>query len=236
MGKRGWIIFGVITVALLGGLIALSSQNRLDISEFNASTVIGATEKNGNIADHTTGSKANKLILIEYGDYQCPGCGSAYERVNQLTEKYKDQVTFVFRNFPLTSIHQHARAAAATAEAAGLQGKYWQMHDKLYANQQTWSATGISASDRSKLLRDYASELGLDMNRYDKDIVSAAVDQKIRFDQAIFKSTGFKQETPTFTLNGKKIESDVWGKDDTFDNFIREEIKKAGLELPADQK
>ena len=233
MGTRGWIIFVAVTLVLLGGLVVLSSQNRIDVSSYDAAKIIGANEKNGSINDHVYGNKDAKVTLIEYGDYQCPGCAGAYERVKVVKEKYKDHLAFVFRNLPLTQIHPNARAAAATAEAAGLQGKYWEMHDKIYQNQEQWSAA--SSTERNDLFSTYAKDLGLDMTRFNEDLGSTAVDQKIRFDQAIFKSTGMPQSTPVFVLNGEKMNDDSWKDEAALDKFIREKLIAAGIELPEEK-
>jgi protein-disulfide isomerase len=232
MGKKGWIIFIAIAVVLVGGLIYLSGQNKIDVSEFDANAVISANEKNGNIGDHVFGQDDSKVVLIEYGDYQCPGCGSAYQRVKDVTEKYKDQITFVFRNLPLTSIHPNARFGAAAAEAAGLQGKYWEMHDLLYENQNAWS--GASSSERGEVFKGYAQQLGLNIDTFTTDISSSVISQKISFDQAIFKSTGHPQVTPTFIMNGELVDSADWGDDAALDAFVKQKIQDAGIALPGE--
>lgn len=234
MGTRGWIIFIAATALLLGGLVVLSNQNRLDVSSYDAAKIITANDKNGSIGDHVYGNKNAKVILIEYGDYQCPGCTGAYERVKVVTDKYKDHLAFVFRNLPLTQIHPHARAAAATAEAAGLQGKYWEMQGKLYETQKDWA--GVSSSERTDIFATYAEEIGLDMNKYNKDLTSENIEQKIRFDQAIFKSTGLAQSTPAFVLNGEKMADDTWKDEASLDTFIRGKLIEAGVELPEEAK
>ncbi len=234
MGTKGWIIFATVAALLLGGLVYMSSANRIDVSGYDINKIISADEKNGNIGDNVFGNKSSKVVLIEYGDYQCPGCGSAYARVKPITDKYQGQIAFVFRNLPITSLHPNARAAAAVAQAAGLQGKYWEMHDKLYSSQNAWS--GASVSDRTTIFRGYAESIGLKLDQYDKDVTSEAVNKKINFDQAIFKRTGFQQATPTFTLDGKQVPEDVWGSDDKLDAFVRDAITAAGIELPAAEK
>ena len=137
MTGKTWIIFVAVVVVLFGGLIIWSQKDKLDVAKVNTSKIQPATVQSGNIADHVFGNKNAKVVLIEYGDYQCPGCGSVYPTVKTVTEKYKDNLAFVFRNFPLTNIHPNARAAAAAAETAGLMGKYWEMHDILYENQSS---------------------------------------------------------------------------------------------------
>lgn len=234
MGARGWIIFAVIAALVLGGLIAVSSGNRLDVSEFNADSIITANEKNGQIADHAYGNKDAKVIIVEYGDFQCPGCASANPTVNTIKERYKDQVAFVFRNLPLVQIHPNARAAAAAAEAAGLQGKYWQMNDKLFQNQNEWGQA--NSSDRLDVFRNYARELAMNIDKFDEDIASEAVEQKVKFDAAIFRATGHPQSTPTFVVNGELIGQDVWGSVESFDAYIKDLLKELDVELPEESE
>lgn len=208
MNKVGWIIFSVAVVVVLGGLIAWAriANPPVDISGFNNAEIIAAAEQNGNIADHKKGNPDNKIILTEYGDYQCPSCGAAHPHLNTLLGEYDKDITFVFRNFPLTSIHPNALVAAATAEAAGLQGKFWEMHDKLYDNKDDWSSA--NTSQRTTIFNGYASALGLDGAQFTKDLTSASVKQKINFDIALGKSVG-TSATPTFYLNGEKLDDET---------------------------
>ena len=210
MNKYGWIIFSVVVVVVLGGLVAWTrvANPPIDVSGVNNNSVIAASEQNGNIADHTKGSDSNKILLIEYGDYQCPSCGGAHPHINELMEEYDENVTFVFRNFPLTTIHPNARAAAAVAEAAGLQGKFWEMHDKLYETQNDWS--NLDASQRTSVFSGYAKELGLNIDKYNTDVAEKSVNQKINFDLALGKSVD-TSATPTFFLNGEKLTDSVSG-------------------------
>jgi len=205
MNRTGWIIFSVIVVLVLGGLVAWTriANPPIDLSGVENNSIVAASEQNGNIADHVTGSDAKKVLFIEYGDYQCPSCGGAYPHLNTILEEYGEDITFVFRNFPLTSMHPNARAAAAVAEAAGLQGKYWEMHDMLYKKQNDWS--GLDASQRTSVFNGYASSLGLDMAKFETDIASKNVNQKISFDLALGKSVD-TSATPTFFLNGEKLD------------------------------
>lgn len=205
MNRVGWIIFSVAVVALLVGLVVWTriTNPPIDVSGVNNNSVIAASEQNGNIADHVKGSDENKILLIEYGDYQCPSCAGAHPNVNALMEEYGDNVTFVFRNFPLTSIHPNARAAAGSAEAAGLQGKYWEMHDMLYQGQNDWSS--LDSNQRTSIFKAYAQSLGLDMAKFESDLASEPVNAKISFDLAIGKNAG-ASATPTFYLNGEKLD------------------------------
>ncbi len=205
MNKVGWIIFSVVVVLILGGLVAWTriTNPPIDVSGVENNSIVAASDQNGNISDHVTGSDSKKVLLIEYGDYQCPSCGGAYPNVKTILEEYGDDITFVFRNFPLTSIHPNARAAAAVAEAAGLQNKFWEMHDMLYEKQNDWSS--LDASQRTSVFNSYANTLGLDMAKFETDIAAKNVNQKISFDLALGKKAG-TSATPTFFLDGEKVD------------------------------
>tara|TARA_B100001105_G_C22374224_1_gene436470 strand:- start:417 stop:1112 length:696 start_codon:yes stop_codon:yes gene_type:complete len=204
MDKFRWIIFAAIIVLVLGGLIVYSRMNStsVDVSNVDATAIIGPSEQNGNIGDHVYNDTESSVILVEYGDFQCPGCGSAHPYVKTLLEEYGDRISFVFRNFPLTSIHPNARAAAAAAEAAGLQGKYWEMHDVIFENQSEWQ--NANTSDRLTTFISYAEDLDLDVAQFENDFASSAVSQKISFDQALGSKEGV-DSTPSFFLNGERL-------------------------------
>lgn len=237
MNTKTWIIFGVACVALLGGLIAFSKkdQSGIDLSSVNAKAIIPTSDQSGNIADHVEGDPKSKVVLIEYGDFQCPSCGGAHPGVKKITEDYGDKIAFVFRNFPLTTIHPNALAASAAAEAAGVQGKYWEMHNILYEQQNSWS--NASSEERTTKFVTFAKQLGLDETKFRENIASDTVAKKISFDQA----TGKKLEvsaTPSFFLNGEKVNSDISGKLVQGDaSAIREllntKLKENGIEPPA---
>ena len=189
---------------IIGGLVVYSrsSSPSTDVSTIDTNNIITASDQNGQIADHVYGKADAKVVLIEYGDFQCPSCGGAYTPVKTATEAYKDKVAFVFRNFPLTTIHPNARAAAAVAEAAGLQGKYWEMHDLLYESQADWES--LNGDQRTNVFVEYAKEIGLDEAKFKTDLISKSVNTKISFDQAIGKKINVNA-TPTFYLNGKQL-------------------------------
>lgn len=207
MTKKGWIIFAVLCAAILGGLIYMSQQGKVNVDHIDADTLQTADE--GAIGDHVIGKTDSKVVLIEYGDFQCPGCRTAAPVLKTVAEKYKDKIAFVFRNYPLTSIHPNALAAASAAEAAGLQGKYWEYHDKLYANQASWQ--GLSGTSRTDYFVEIANNLGLDTGKLRTDIENDAVRSKINLDIALGKKKGV-MGTPAIYLNGKSV-SDVYVKD-----------------------
>ncbi len=228
MGAKGWIIFSIAAIGALGALIFFSGQNRIDVSEFNLDSIIAAHEKNGEIGDNVFGNKDSRVVLIEYGDFQCPGCAGVNPRVTEIAEKYEDKIAFVFRNLPLTSMHPNARAAAAVAQAAGKQGKYWEMHNMLYEKQSDWS--GASSKERGAIFEGYARTLELDINAYNEALASEAITQKINFDLAIAKEKNLKS-TPSFSLNGTALDDSVWGDDTKFEEAVLAELKKAGIEI-----
>jgi protein-disulfide isomerase len=230
VNKKAWIIFIAVVVLLMGALVYLSSKNKINVSKVQTAQLQPAAADSGNIADHVFGKADSKVILTEYGDYQCPGCGGVYPKVKALTDKYQGQIAFVFRNFPLTTLHPNARAAAATAEAAGLQGKYWEMHDKLYENQSAWENI-TDLTQRTNFFTDYAKQLGLDTTKFTTDIASSQVNQKINYDLALGRKDGVNG-TPSFYLNGTVINQDVWGDATKFENAVKAELQKQGIALP----
>lgn len=228
MSTKTWIIFIAFCVVLFGGLIVYSQRDRVDVSTVDANSLIAASDQSGQIADRIDGNKDAKVRLIEYGDFQCPGCGAAHPKVKTLMEKYGDNVAFVFRNYPITSIHPNARAAAAAVEAAGQMGKYWDMHNLMYESQSEWSEA--SASDRSGIFRGYAEQVGLNGDAFDKTLSEQAgrINAKINFDQALGRKVNVTG-TPTFYLNGKVVESETFGDEAKFEKAIVDELKRQGV-------
>lgn len=165
------------------------------------------TDSNGNPAEasnHVRGEGKKKVTLTEYGDFQCPACGQYYPVVEQVFEKYKDDITFQFRNFPLRQIHPNAVLAHRYAEAASNQGKFWEMYNLLYQNQNTWTNSSNSAADAT--FRSLAQGLNLDMGKLDTDVKSDATNAIINADVAAGQKLGVNS-TPTFFINGKKVEN-----------------------------
>jgi protein-disulfide isomerase len=162
-------------------------------------------------ADHIEGPMDAPVTLVEYGDYQCSYCGEAYGIVKRLEDRLSGHFRFVFRNFPLTRMHPQARAAADLAEAAGLQGKFWQMHDRLYENQD--------ALDAPDLVR-YARELHLDEAKLQTSFGEA--DRHVLADYEGGERSGV-QGTPTFFINGTAFAGD-WTNADFFADAIMQAV------------
>jgi protein-disulfide isomerase len=145
-------------------------------------------------SDHVQGPSSAPVTLVEYGDYECPYCGAAYPLVKELQRRLGDQLRFVFRNFPLTNAHPHAEHAAEAAEAAASQGKFWEMHDALYEHQDTLADQDIEA---------LAEGIGLDVGRFDDDMVAQKFAARVRADFMSGVRSGVNG-TPAFFINGQR--------------------------------
>lgn len=144
--------------------------------------------------DHSQGGADARCALVEYGDYECPYCGEAYLMVKRIQQHFGERLRFVFRNFPLTQIHPNAEPAAETAEFAGAQGKFWQMHDLLYENQSRLE---------DALLPALAEELGLSGLELQKALQGGAYRARVRADFSGGVRSGVNG-TPTFFINGER--------------------------------
>jgi protein-disulfide isomerase len=194
--KNPWIIITLIAVVLIGGAMWFSGKAA---ATYNEGVVISA---------HVKGDVTAPVSLIEYSDFQCPACSQFHPVVEEILEEYGDRIAFEYRHFPLTQIHPLAEPAARAAEAAGQQGKFFEFHDLLFVNQGTWS----TGSNASKYFVEYATALGLDIDKFMKQQRSSVLRDHVRaqFDEA--RKLGFTG-TPSFVLNGKKMEFN------TFDDF-----------------
>jgi protein-disulfide isomerase len=144
------------------------------------------------LVDHVRGSAEGRLIL-EYGDYQCPYSRQAFRNIQLVERRLQGGVRFAFRHFPLTEIHPQALAASSAAEAAALQGKFWEMHGLLFHNQRA-----LGHDD----LRRYAAQIELDVQRFDADRVGADVLKRIRRDVDTGLASGEVRGTPTLFIDG----------------------------------
>jgi protein-disulfide isomerase len=216
MNKR-FLLSLVAIAAILLGIFAVTHNKG---SSANGGST--ASNASGQASQHYRGNTSSKVVFVEYGDFQCPACGAYYPLVEQVYAKYQDRVKFQFRNFPLVQIHQNAQAGARAAEAANLQGKYWDMYNQLYKNQETWA----SSTNVRPIFESYAQSLGLDVNKFKTDYASDAVNRTINADLG----EGHKlkvQGTPTFFLNGKEI-TDKPRDVDGFSKLLDAELAKAG--------
>ncbi len=192
MGNRFFIILAAFAILFVGLLFF----NKKDTN---------APATNASATNHTQGNGA--VTLIEYGDFECPYCGTFYPVLKQVKEKYGDKITFQFRHFPIISAHPNAMIAHRAAEAAGKQGKFFEMHDLLYENQMRWSAqAGTSQTAATSIVESYAEQLGLNIEQFKTDAASSAINDLIQADVKAgqeLRVTG----TPTFFIGDKKIDS-----------------------------
>jgi protein-disulfide isomerase len=144
--------------------------------------------------DWAKGPADAPVTLLEYGDFECPFCGQAFWELKRLEQSVGDQVRFVFRHFPLAEVHPHARLAAEAAEAAGAQGKFWEMHDALFTNQRA-----LELPD----LLTYADDIGLDRARFIRDLQEHRFLPKVRRDFMEGVRSGVNG-TPSFFINGQR--------------------------------
>ena len=191
-----WLVAAVIIIGSIFGVIKLASKSQVSDSGSNTlALTISAINDNENIK----GDKEAKATLIEYSDFQCPACGSYYPILKKVSEDLGAQVKFAYRHFPLPQ-HKNAKLAATVAEAAGKQGKFWEMHDLIFQNQSDWSEDKNAAVIFAK----YAQDLQLDLAKFQTDIADEEIKAKIENDYKSGVKAGVNS-TPSFFLNGKKI-------------------------------
>jgi protein-disulfide isomerase len=191
MDKRFWGVIAAIALIFVGIIVVNSKSAKAP----------DASKSAAQATNHVKGQNAKNVTLVEYGDFQCPVCGLYEPTVAQVFEKYKADISFQFRNFPLQQIHQNAFAGSRAAEAAGIQNKYWEMHDLLYGNQNAWSAS----SNPLAIYEQYAQSLGLNVAQFKTDFASNKVNDAINADIREANKLNVSG-TPTFYLNGKLVE------------------------------
>jgi protein-disulfide isomerase len=148
--------------------------------------------------DHIKGSETAAITLIEYGDFECPFCARAHQALTSLLPQYGDDVRLVYRHMPLTNMHPDATPAAEAAEAAAAQGKFWEMHDALFAGQDDLSDEAFQAM---------AEDIGLDGAAFTDALQSGAGAKKVASDAASGHQAGARR-TPTFFINGVQFDGD----------------------------
>ena len=160
---------------------------------------------------HVLGPPNAPIKLEEFGDFECPPCGMFHPILQQMHAEFGDKMQITFREFPLVPTHQHALPAASAAEAAGLQGKFWEMHDLIYEHQNDWK----KEFDVRPVFEGYAKQIGLDVERFKRDVAGDAVAQRIMQDGKRGHSMGVKG-TPTVFMNGREV---------SFENLPAEKLR-----------
>lgn len=208
MLKNPWVVIGIITVILFGGAFLFSGGQ----SQVNNEGVEV-------VATHVKGNPDASVVLVEYSDFQCPACASFQPVITELMTEYGNKIRLEYKHFPLP-MHRYAMPAAVATEAAGQQGKFFEFHDLLFANQGTWSG---SASPNTFFIQ-YAGEIGLDVDLFKRQMNSSLLRDKVRADRNEGNEltvTG----TPTFFLNGERMQFD------TFAGFVEQILLAIDPEL-----
>lgn len=209
-----WI---AVLAVLIGGLWALISAVNNSPSPSSPTQMVNLPAVSSQ--DFVKGaSDSAKVTLIEYGDFECPACAAYFLAIKQLYEEFGKDLRIVHRFFPLTNIHKNAMLAAQTAYAAGLQNKFWEMHDKLYENQESWSNT----SPKDTFI-GYAKDLKLDLEKFKTDLDSDSTKQFIDSERSKAASIGINS-TPTFFVNGYRIQNPAGY--DAFKKIIQDALDK----------
>jgi NhaA family Na+:H+ antiporter len=216
-----FVLIAVVLIAAVGvGWVVLRSSQQSQNS--NKPTPDPATEVRGAEPPHVRGNASAPVTLEEFGDFQCGACGSYHPEMKKIEAEYGEKLKVIFRELPLVTLHPHALLAAQAAEAAGLQGKFWEMHDKLYENQVTWT----EKSDLVPVFVDYAKQVGLNPDQFMKDLNGEQVAARIFQDGKRAHSFGLKG-TPSFFVNGKEATGDQW-KPEGLRQMINDALRAAG--------
>ena len=231
MNKKGnvaAIVAILAIIALFVGIVIWRSIDKANsANNYSPYTYISANADNGEIADHVKGDIGKaKVVIFEFADFQCSACALHNPRINKLLSEYGDDLAVVYRNY-LISYHQNGTAAASAAEAAGLQGYWKEYADKLFTNQAIWSSA--SGDERTQIFVDLFNSITGgkgDEAKFRNDMKSEAVKKKISFDMELGNRTNI-EGTPTFYLNGEKIDFSGAKGEEGFLNVFREKIDEA---------
>ena len=220
------IISGVFALSVVSGFL-LFTVKKQRLADTRAAAIAAATKTSSAISHgadppHIRGSSDAPVTLEEFGDFQCPSCGSYHPELKKMEAEFGDKMKVIFRELPLLPMHEHALMAAQAAEAAGMQGKFWEMHDLLYDNQAKW----VEQKDLVPVFVDYAKQLGLNPDQFMKDLNGETVAQRIFQDGKRAHSFGL-QGTPSFFVNGKEAKDDNW-KPDGLRQMIKNAIAASG--------
>ncbi|MDQ2973080.1 MAG: DsbA family protein [bacterium] len=192
--KRVVIIVLIVAIAILGlNFLSKSSDEKVNSDPNNK-----ASATQSGIEARSFGN--GPVEVVEFADFECPGCASFFPVVRQVKEINKDKITFKFRHFPLQTIHPNARAAHRAAQAAANQGKFWELHDLLYQNQTSWK----NSTNAAGIFETFAGQIGLDIERYQADVASSDTNSVINADVAEGGSKNVTG-TPTFFIDGKEV-------------------------------
>lgn len=205
-----FVIIGIVLiVAVIGGWYLYSSSNKkapVANGNGNTNTAPNAAKPNntpmvsnslGAQPPNFKGSQNSSVVIEEFADYQCPTCASMHPVMNEITSIYGSRIKFIYRNYPLTQIHKNSYEAAVSSEAAGLQGKFWDMQNLLFQNQKAWSNVELV----KPIFEGYAQTIGLDVEKFKTDVAGLAAKQRVDADLARGRSLNINS-TPSILVNG----------------------------------
>ncbi len=205
------VIIGIVLlVAVVGGWYLYQSSNSKSTTS-NTNRPANATQQQPNNTPltssvlgaqppHFKGAQNSSVVLEEFADYQCPTCATMHPVMNEINAIYGSRIKFIYRNYPLVQIHKNAYEAATSAEAAGLQGKFWEMQNLLFQNQRNWS----NVADVKPVFEGYAQTIGLDVEKFKADVLGMAAKQRVDADLQRGRALSISS-TPTVLVNGKPI-------------------------------
>lgn len=216
--KNKGILLAVVAIVIVAALAVVFSNSGDTDSQSTTSTDDGSTSFSAEVesGDWIKGNPDAEIVLVEFGDFQCPACANWVTVTEEVVKEFGDHIAFVFRHHPLKSIHPNAQLSGQAAQAAGQQDKFWEMHDKLYETQVEWS----EESNPTEKFVAYAEELGLDTAQFEEDLTSKAVKRAVDDSYNSSRSQGISS-TPTFVLNGEVIKP---GSLEEFRTLIREQL------------
>ena len=189
-----WLVVILVVGGLTWGLARLSNRSSAGPIAFSVNVV--------SASDQIEGNREAETVLVEYSDFQCPACGVYHPIIKQITKEFGGDIAFVYRHFPLRQIHQNAELAARAAEAAGKQGKFWEMHGLIFENQKEWS----NQRKAKEFFEQYAESLGLNASQFKADIDLREIKDKVNADYQSGLRFGV-DATPTFFLNGERLQN-----------------------------
>lgn len=195
---RPFLIIALVLLVAAAGTALLLKSNQSSNSSSRAVDTQSSDKANKNISADAV------VTLEEFGDYQCPPCGQLHPTLKKLKQEYGDNLNFIFRNLPLTKIHQNALAAAQAAEAARIQNRFWEMHDLLYENQSLWKD---DINPRSIFVK-FAADLGLNTAQFVRDLDDKQIQMRIEADEDAAAKQGI-DGTPTILINGRQLRAEM---------------------------
>jgi protein-disulfide isomerase len=210
-----FVIIGVVFLVVIAAMAMVSrsgntntssqqlSANNLNAANANALALPPREPQPGAPNPHVRGGEKAAVTLEEFSDFQCPACGNLHPALKRIEADYGDRIRVIFRNFPLQRNHKYALIAARAAEAAGAQGKFWEMHDAIYGNQTEWS----DAPEPRTFFEGYATRLGLDVQKFKADMERQELADRVIADYNRGLSLNV-HGTPTIYLNGRELSAD----------------------------